>query len=90
MKTTVLVLLLVATVIANDFAGNIWPLSKSTTDPDLIQTSPFGPRIKKSENRYDWHRGVDIPCTLGDPMYAIADGTVVKSGTHSAYRDPLV
>lgn len=90
MKTILLLVLLLATVFANIYEGNIWPIGKSDSLPDLIQTSPYGPRIKKSEERYDWHRGVDIPCTLGDPLYAIADGKVIKSGKHKAYRDPLV
>ncbi|MEM8763056.1 MAG: PKD domain-containing protein [Bacteroidota bacterium] len=39
-------------------------------------SSPFGPRIKDSESRYDFHRGIDIPGNIGDPIVNIADGIV--------------
>ena len=41
-----------------------------------ILSSPFGPRYKLSEDRYDYHRGIDIPGDNGDPVYNIADGIV--------------
>lgn len=51
----------------------VWP----TTSHEL--SSPFGPREKASESyRYDFHRGVDIQGTLGDPVYAIGSGTVYR------------
>jgi hypothetical protein len=42
-----------------------WPVSNSAT-VDLRQSSPFGPRLKTSEDlRYDWHRGVSaLNCTV--------------------------
>ncbi|MFM9967939.1 MAG: M23 family metallopeptidase [Burkholderiales bacterium] len=51
-----------------------WPLHI----PPAI-SSPFSPRIKLAEgSRYDWHRGIDIPGPLGEPVYSIADGKVEK------------
>jgi len=42
-----------------------------------VISSPFGPRIKESENsRFDFHRGIDIPGNSGDDIYSIADGVV--------------
>jgi hypothetical protein len=56
--------------------NNIWPISGNTT-LDLPQSSPFGPRLKASDDyRYDFHRGIDIPADYGTPIYAIADGYV--------------
>ena len=54
-------------------------------------SSTFGPRPLASENnRYDFHRGIDIATPIGSPFFAIADGTVEIAGNHSSYSDPLV
>ena len=66
----------------------IWPTCAASPP---AQSSPFGPRQKASESfRYDWHRGVDIPQPLGEPVYAPMDGVVRVAGTHTAYSDMLV
>ena len=53
------------------FDDTIWP------NGDITKlSSPFGPRIKDSESRYDFHRGIDIPGNIGDPIANIADGIV--------------
>lgn len=39
-----------------------------------VTTSGFGRRRGK------WHMGADMPATLGDPAYAVADGIVIQSG----------
>jgi murein DD-endopeptidase MepM/ murein hydrolase activator NlpD len=66
----------------------IWPTCAAAPP---AQSSPFGPRQKASESyRYDWHRGVDIPQALGEPVYATMDGVVRIAGTHPAYSDMLV
>lgn len=53
--------------------------------------SPFGPRQLYSESlRYDFHRGIDLSCVTGTPLFATADGTVQKAGFDSSYSDPLV
>ena len=59
---------------------------------DFPISSTFGPRQLVSENnRYDFHRGLDIPTVTGTPVFAIADATVYKSGTKvTGYDDPMV
>ena len=72
------------------FAQNVWPIS-GTTMPDQGLSSPYGPRLKASENfRYDFHQGIDIPTPVGTPIHAIADGEVRIAGNHQSYSDPLV
>lgn len=70
--------------------NTVWPISGTTT-PDGPLASPFGPRIIASEaNRYDFHRGIDIPVAFGSPVHAVADGTVRIAGTDEAYSGTLV
>ena len=58
---------------------------------DLPLRSVFGPRPLVSENeRYDFHRGLDIPTPIGTPVFAIADGVVRIAGDNPSYSDPLV
>ena len=58
---------------------------------DLPISSPFGPRRLSSENdRYDFHRGIDIPTPEMTPVFAIADGIVKIAGSDPGYSDPLV
>jgi len=40
--------------------------------------STFGPRIKSTESRDDFHRGVDFPGEIDDPVYSIGDGVVFR------------
>jgi Peptidase family M23 len=55
----------------------IWPLSKSLTTPDEMNTS-FGPRI--DADRWDFHDGIDLPAPIGTPVHAMADGMVHRAG----------
>jgi len=55
----------------------IWPLSKSPTTPDEMNTS-FGPRI--DADRWDFHDGIDLPALVGTPVHAMADGMVHRAG----------
>lgn len=43
--------------------------------PERI-TSQFGPRWKSTEDRYDFHRGIDFYGQPGEPIIAIGDGEV--------------
>jgi len=45
-------------------------------------SSDFGPRIASGGSRF--HAGLDIPVSVGTPVYAIADGTVISSSEHSS------
>jgi murein DD-endopeptidase MepM/ murein hydrolase activator NlpD len=73
--------------------ANGCPASRSG-DPDYSDeplSATFGPRPLASENnRYDFHRGVDIATPIGTPFFAITDGSVEIAGIHSSYSDPLV
>lgn len=63
----------------------------NTAETDLPIASPFGPRPLASENdRYDFHRGIDIATDVGTPVFAIADGVIKIAGEHASYSDPLV
>jgi hypothetical protein len=55
----------------------IWPLGKSLTTPDEMNTS-FGPRI--DADRWDFHDGIDLPARVGRPVHAMADGVVHRAG----------
>jgi len=58
---------------------------------DLPLSSSFGPRpLVSSGYRYDFHRGIDISCAIGTPVFAIEDGTVVKAGNDPSYSDPVI
>eukprot|EP00754_Rhynchopus_humris_P000966 Rhum_TRINITY_DN10601_c0_g1::Rhum_TRINITY_DN10601_c0_g1_i1::g.39215::m.39215 len=71
-------------------AQAVWPITGSATQFTAVSNT-FGPRRKNSEGgRYDWHRGIDLPCAAGAPVYAAAAGVVRIAGATSAYSDPLV
>ncbi|NIP38907.1 MAG: M23 family metallopeptidase [Candidatus Dadabacteria bacterium] len=58
---------------------------------DLPIRSVFGPRPLVSENeRYDFHRGIDIATPIGTPVFAVADGEVRTAGDHPSYSDPVI
>lgn len=58
---------------------------------DQPLSSTYGPRpLYSGDNRYDFHRGVDIAAPLGTPVFAIADGLVQIAGDDPGYTDPLI
>jgi murein DD-endopeptidase MepM/ murein hydrolase activator NlpD len=58
---------------------------------DFPLSSSYGPRPLASENnRYDFHRGVDIATPIGTPVFAVTDGIVKTAGPHSSFFDPLI
>jgi murein DD-endopeptidase MepM/ murein hydrolase activator NlpD len=63
----------------------------NTDFTDLPLNWTYGPRPLTSENdRYDFHRGLDIATPIGTPVFAIAAGEVKLAGVHSSYSDPVV
>eukprot|EP01059_Diplonema_ambulator_P003489 TRINITY_DN1317_c0_g1_i4.p1 TRINITY_DN1317_c0_g1~~TRINITY_DN1317_c0_g1_i4.p1 ORF type:complete len:350 (+),score=36.16 TRINITY_DN1317_c0_g1_i4:323-1372(+) len=67
----------------------VWPTT-GTLEPTGISNT-YGPRQKNSEGyRYDWHRGVDIPCSAGEPVYSVAEGEVVIDGVGVGYENTVV
>lgn len=67
----------------------IWPIGG--TEEFRPMSSSFGPRLQSAQdNRYDFHRGLDIPTFLGTPVYAVADGKVLRSGRYSGFNDIVV
>lgn len=51
----------------------------------LTVTCAFGPRIHPLWNTPSNHTGVDLAANQGDPIYAIASGTVTAAGYSDAY-----
>ncbi|QQR55329.1 M23 family metallopeptidase [Candidatus Peregrinibacteria bacterium] len=49
----------------------VWPVD------EFNLVSMFGPRSQSGS--YDFHRGIDISGTLGDPVYSIADGVIYRA-----------
>lgn len=78
------VVLVVPSAWAQD-AQFIWPLSRSSGGSAPLDrlNSPFGPRIRPSDNSYELHPGVDLAGTKevkvskDNEVYAAAGGTVV-------------
>jgi hypothetical protein len=67
----------------------IWPVDPHP-ETGLRINDTFGPRVLTSDDRYDFHRGIDLSREIGTPVYAVARGTVTIAGEHSAYRDTTV
>lgn len=56
----------------------VWPLA-ATDDPDADSVhSPYGPRWIGS---YDFHAGIDLPASTGQPVRAVMAGTVAQVRT---------
>lgn len=54
----------------------IWPLSGTTTAPDM--NTSFGPRINR--RKWDFHDGIDLKAPIGTPVLAMRSGTVHRAG----------
>lgn len=62
-------------------ASLVWPLA---TDRGAL-ASGYGHRPHPSDGVVRFHRGVDLRAAGGTPVYAAADGRVVRSGSAGAY-----
>lgn len=65
-----------------DGSGIRWPKDEPT-EPNRI-TSAFGPRpftlhITTVGYNYDFHRGIDISASLGEPVYSPINGSVIRA-----------
>ena len=63
----------------------------NATYTDARLAYSYGPRLLASGgDRYDFHRGLDIPTPTGTPIFAVTDGIVQSAGPHSSYSDPMI
>ncbi|SEQ81684.1 Murein DD-endopeptidase MepM and murein hydrolase activator NlpD, contain LysM domain [Lachnospiraceae bacterium NE2001] len=53
----------------------LWPMPTST-----VISSYYGPRTAPTAGATSYHRGIDIPCSMGSDVIAVADGTVIYVG----------
>lgn len=51
--------------------------------------SGFNYRTDPFTRKKSWHNGIDISCAHGTPVYAPADGVVVKKGYHGGFGNLL-
>ena len=53
----------------------LWPCPSSSNI-----SSYYGPRVAPTAGATSYHRGIDIPCSMGSPIVAVASGTVIYVG----------
>ena len=63
---------------ALDSTPSIWPLEGWVT-------SPFGWRSSPFTGKREYHKGIDISCPSGTPIYAPAQGTISFAGVQGGY-----
>ncbi|MBL4932394.1 murein hydrolase activator EnvC family protein [Clostridium paridis] len=81
--------------IANLNKGNTGNVGSSNSQGFVRPTSgpvtcPFGPRIHPVTGKPSNHTGVDLGASLGTPIVAAKDGTVVAAETNSIYGNMVV
>lgn len=61
--------------------GYVWPDS-GTTEPsavgDVFGPRPFSAHVSTVGYDYDFHRGIDLPITQGEPVYSPLDGFITR------------
>ncbi len=72
------------------FVNQVEPPSRSPLGEDLKITSGFGMRFHPIFKERKMHRGVDLKAKMGTPVYATADGVVLKAITHNKYGKMIV
>ena len=50
-------------------------------------TQYYGERIMPASGEKRFHKGIDIPATMGTPVVAVADGEVVAASNNCEHRD---
>lgn len=60
------------------------------TGRPYVITSPFGARFHPILKKVIGHSGIDIGVGIGTPIYALADGEVIYSGTMSGYGNVVM
>ena len=61
-----------------DVLPSLWPVQG-------VITSRFGYRRSPFTRRWQFHSGIDIGAPIGTPVYAPADGVVIKTDTHPGF-----
>ena len=64
--------ILITTVLTAQEHPSIMPLG------NFKITSPFGERVHPISKKRQHHKGIDLKATIGTPVMATADGTVIK------------
>lgn len=54
-------------------------------EEDTYVSSGFGPRVHPLSNSFQFHEGIDIPVSIGDPVLSSTDGTVTFAGRKVGY-----
>lgn len=60
----------------------VYTPSKSPLEGEFVLTSPFGTRRSPFTKELHFHSGLDLAASVGTPIHAPADGTVVFAGRY--------
>ncbi|MDX2084729.1 MAG: M23 family metallopeptidase [Candidatus Melainabacteria bacterium] len=72
------------------FAVTVWADTYGNAPTHGKMTSPFGWRTHPVTQKHQFHAGIDIAASTGDPIYVTQDGTVVFSGPYKGYGNVMV
>lgn len=71
---------------ANRERARVTPSASPLRGDRFVLTSPFGNRRSPFTKNIDFHAGIDFASTIGTPIYAPANGTVVFAGRYPLRR----
>jgi murein DD-endopeptidase MepM/ murein hydrolase activator NlpD len=67
------------------------PLQFPLISEDFIKvSSAFGYRMHPIFKKWLWHEGIDLVAQKGKPVYATAQGTIIKSAYENGYGNHIV